>query len=538
MSVQQEELPKQSKLPWAKIQPVADVCSLHEVMSEQLAEDLNKKELKYVVEAEPTTGVLNANDEQNTNEPSTTNEDYLLAQMLQLEFDKEYDELLKSTEKVKNRNSRIKISFDNFKTVHPINNKQEQEIDHSTREELESDEEQPDQDEKLTFRRGVRGKGENMISKHDLALNSRQNASKVMMFPPEFETGDSYAINMRIPNKVFNELKLHSLSEEKRHNRLHDKHDKATSEMSLDPKTRLILFKMVNADILESIGGIISTGKEATIFYAPGGKTEEMKVPTECVAKVFKTTLNEFQTRDKYIRDDYRFKDRYKHLNPQKIVKLWAEKEMHNLMKMRKNGIPCPDVVMLKKHVLIMSFIGVDSVPAPKLKDALLDEKETQSAYEQSVQLIRDLYNRCNLVHADFSQFNLLWFEQKVWVIDVAESVEPTHPMGLEFLLRDCTNISNFFKNRDVKGFKSGEEIFADVTGMKFEGSGDLFLSNLQRYLKEKLDELSRLSNERETENYNFEFHFNKSMDVKKKANKKGNKHKESDSEDSSSDND
>ena len=119
-------------------------------------------------------------------------------------------------------------------------------------------------------------------------------------------------------------------------------------EMSLDPKTRLILFKMVNADILESIGGVISTGKEATILYAPGGKyrinsnkilkdfnlkkkneffrNEEISVPKECVAKVFKTTLNEFKTREKYIGDDYRFKDRYKHLNPQKIVKLWAEK--------------------------------------------------------------------------------------------------------------------------------------------------------------------------------------------------------------------
>ena len=43
-------------------------------------------------------------------------------------------------------------------------------------------------------------------------------------------------------------------------------------EISLDPKTRLILFKFVNADIIDSIGGIISTGKEATIFHAAGGK--------------------------------------------------------------------------------------------------------------------------------------------------------------------------------------------------------------------------------------------------------------------------
>ncbi len=96
--------------------------------------------------------------------------------------------------------------------------------------------------------------------------------------------------------------------------------------MSLDPKTRLILFKLINADILSEIGGIISTAKEATIFLALGGKSQEQLVPKNCVAKIFKTTLNEFKTREKYIGDDYRLKDRYKHLNPRKIFKLWAEK--------------------------------------------------------------------------------------------------------------------------------------------------------------------------------------------------------------------
>ena len=164
-----------------------------------------------------------------------------------------------------------------------------------------------------------------MISKHDILLNNRHNASKVMFFPPEFETGDARGFDMRLSNKVFNELKIHS---ERSKKRVSDKQDKSTSMMSLDPKTRLILFKLVNADVLESVGGVVSTGKEATIFYAVGGSTPEIEVPKECVAKVFKTTLNEFKTREKYIGDDYRFKDRYKHLNPQKIIRLWAEKEM------------------------------------------------------------------------------------------------------------------------------------------------------------------------------------------------------------------
>jgi RIO kinase 3 len=177
----------------------------------------------------------------------------------------------------------------------------------------------------------VSGKGENMISKHDIPLTTRHNASKINFFPPDFETGDSHGFDMRLSNKVYNELKIHSEKSPSRRFRVNDKQDRSTNVISLDKRTKLLLFKLINADVLESVGGVVSTGKEATIFYTPGGNTQEIQVPKECVAKVFKTTLMEFKTREKYIADDYRFKDRYKHLNPQKIVRLWAEKEMVSL---------------------------------------------------------------------------------------------------------------------------------------------------------------------------------------------------------------
>lgn len=60
-------------------------------------------------------------------------------------------------------------------------------------------------------------------------------------------------------------------------------------------------------------------------------KEDSKVIPTECAIKVFKTTLNEFKNRDKYIKDDFRFKDRFSKLNPRKIIRMWAEKEMHNL---------------------------------------------------------------------------------------------------------------------------------------------------------------------------------------------------------------
>lgn len=58
---------------------------------------------------------------------------------------------------------------------------------------------------------------------------------------------------------------------------------------------------------------------------------EEQPVPDEVVLKVFKTTLNEFKNRDRYMNDDRHFKDHFSKLNPRKVIRLWAEKEMYNL---------------------------------------------------------------------------------------------------------------------------------------------------------------------------------------------------------------
>ena len=61
---------------------------------------------------------------------------------------------------------------------------------------------------------------------------------------------------------------------------------------------------------------------------------EERPLPSECAIKVFKTTLSEFKNRDRYIKDDYRFKARFGKQNPRKVVRMWAEKEMHNLKRL------------------------------------------------------------------------------------------------------------------------------------------------------------------------------------------------------------
>jgi RIO kinase 3 len=111
------------------------------------------------------------------------------------------------------------------------------------------------------------------------------------------------------------------------------------------------------------------------------------------------------------------------------------------------------------------------------------------------------------LIHADFSEYNLLWHEQTIYVIDVAQSVEPYHPNAFTYLLRDCTNLFTYFSRRTLNDYVlSPENTFNYVTGLEFDQKGSDFLNQVQTYEKN-----IRLQSEavKEKENFSFEYFFN-----------------------------
>lgn len=61
---------------------------------------------------------------------------------------------------------------------------------------------------------------------------------------------------------------------------------------------------------------------------------------------------------------------------------------MHNLNRIKRAGIPCPEVVCLKKHILVMSFIGSNGKCAPTLKEAILTMDQLEQAYKETVAVI------------------------------------------------------------------------------------------------------------------------------------------------------
>ena len=145
-----------------------------------------------------------------------------------------------------------------------------------------------------------------------------------------------------------------------------------------------------------------------------------------------------FKDRDRYVSGDWRWRNGYSKKNPRKMVQTWAEKEMRNLIRLREAGLRVPEVKLLRSHVLVMGFIGDEGVAAPRLKDAAgLSAGKRGELFRQLLVDVRRMYQDCRLVHADFSEYNILYHDGNAHVIDVSQSVDLDHPRCLDFLRED-----------------------------------------------------------------------------------------------------
>ncbi|WFD22640.1 non-specific serine/threonine protein kinase [Malassezia equina] len=251
------------------------------------------------------------------------------------------------------------------------------------------------------------------------------------------------SIDARVPRKT-NKLEV---------NKRKDKADRATLQQVLDPRTMVLLSKLIRRELITEVNGCISTGKEANVYHATMPPATEGGAPRSAAIKIYKTSILVFKDRDRYVSGEFRFRHGYARHNPRKMVRLWAEKEMRNLKRLVHAGLRAPDPIELRDHVLVMEFLGdSDGWASPRLKDAesLIQPDDWTRLYHELLATIRLMYHRCRLVHADLSEYNILLHDHHLWIIDVSQSVEHDHPHAFDFLRADIAHIDAYFSKYGV----------------------------------------------------------------------------------------
>lgn len=215
--------------------------------------------------------------------------------------------------------------------------------------------------------------------------------------------------------------------------------DRKTADLVFDGRTLKALYQFMGRNSIEYIDFPISSGKESVVFKAfMKGKP--------VVIKVYKLSTLRFANIWKYIEGDYRFAR--ERVNRSNVVNIWAKKEFTNLKQLRRYKIPSPTPIAFHKNLLLMSYVGTEKSPAPMVKEVNVD---FEKIYGQVVENVVTMYSKAKLVHADLSEYNLLYHRGKAYFVDVGQAVARDHPAADYFLERDIRNMVRFFSSKGVK---------------------------------------------------------------------------------------
>ncbi|MEZ0394030.1 MAG: serine protein kinase RIO [Desulfurococcaceae archaeon] len=214
-------------------------------------------------------------------------------------------------------------------------------------------------------------------------------------------------------------------------------------EEVFDRQTLLTLVDLMRRKVVKSISGVVSTGKEARVYYGQGFDGTPLAI------KIYYVSTADFKRgRLKYIAGDPRFKG-LKPSSTRKLVYLWAAKEYGNLKRMYESGVKVPRPIAYMNNVLVMEFVGEDGLRYPLLRECYkeLTEAEIASIYELVLEEVDKIVCKARLVHGDLSEYNVIVKPTiDIAIIDVGQAVSVTHPQAPQMLMRDLENLTRFFR--------------------------------------------------------------------------------------------
>lgn len=211
---------------------------------------------------------------------------------------------------------------------------------------------------------------------------------------------------------------------------------------------------------LSSILGELKSGKEATVYLAESQRgLAAAKVYRDQSVRSFKN--DGVYRHGRFIGDDRIEKSIAKRSRQGVLAQqaLWIGHEYAQLWALHRAGLPSPvplvgpgpDDIGMAGRVVLMSFVGDEAGAAPRLSDLRLEPDQAASAWRQSLEILARLL-ALGKIHGDYSSYNLLWWQGRVYVIDFPQMVELRgHPQARALLERDVLSLCTSFRRHGVQ---------------------------------------------------------------------------------------
>ena len=216
------------------------------------------------------------------------------------------------------------------------------------------------------------------------------------------------------------------------------------------------VYKLIRQKVIDEIHGVIKAGKEARIYWGRDPEGAELAI------KIYYTSTADFRKGMlRYIEGDPRFK-RFRRSSPRSIIYTWTQKEFNNLQLAEEAGVNAPRPIAFQRNILVMTFIGLDGVPAPLLRE--VDPSDPDDFYLKLLNETRLLYTKGGLVHGDLSEYNVMVWEEAPVIFDVSQAMLTSHPLSESLIQRDISNVNSYFGRLGVDVFDD-ENLELWITG-------------------------------------------------------------------------
>lgn len=220
-----------------------------------------------------------------------------------------------------------------------------------------------------------------------------------------------------------------------------------------DEKTLFAIHRLLTKGMIKSVESIVKEGKESVILSGKDKDGDWLAI------KVYRTKTANFKSMWTYLVEDPRFSGLKKFRRT--VVYTWGRREFKNMKIAFENGISCPQPVEINENVLVMTFIGEDGMPAPRLIDVKLENPKEE--YDFILNEIEKLL-KAGIIHTDLSAYNILFYD-KPYLIDFSQAVPLEHQSAQEFLKRDIKNVNSYFQKNGVE-VKDADELFNSLVKM------------------------------------------------------------------------
>ena len=209
--------------------------------------------------------------------------------------------------------------------------------------------------------------------------------------------------------------------------------------MSLDETLLQAITPFIDDGLVSEVLQVLKSGKEATVYSCRGGPRLRGRL---VAAKVYRPAEHRQFHNDAVYRQGRvitsgrirRAVDNGSAFGKQAAFGMWVGTEWANLRSLYAAGLDVPEPIETAGDAILMAYLGDETAPAPQLRAVRLTPAQATAVWDRVAWNVGRML-ALDRVHGDLSPYNLLWHQERAWIIDVPQMVDPRENSNARSLL-------------------------------------------------------------------------------------------------------